>query len=64
MPAINAEIAVYKGDNLLCIGTLRQCAKTLRIRPQTLNFYTTPTYQRRVAKRSRTSGNIRAVVKL
>lgn len=46
-----AEYALYKGDNLLCIGTIQQIAKHRNVQPETIRFYLTPTYQKRIAKR-------------
>jgi hypothetical protein len=43
--------AVYKGDSLICIGTIKECAAQMGVQPDTVKFYTTPTYQKRLAKR-------------
>lgn len=51
------EYAVYKGENLLCIGTVRECAESLGVLPATIKFYTTPTYQKRIDKRKSTTRN-------
>lgn len=45
------EYAVYKGESLTFIGTLEECAKHLGVMPKTVEFYTTPTYQRRIENR-------------
>ncbi|MEH6848583.1 hypothetical protein [Bacillus pseudomycoides] len=45
------EYAVYKGESLICIGTIQECAQHMGVLPQTVRFYTTPAYQRRLAKR-------------
>ena len=42
--------AMYKGDKLLASGTLYQLAKELKIEIQTLRFYLTPTYKKRLKK--------------
>lgn len=52
---IAKEYAVYKGENLLCIGTAKECATEMGVLPETIKFYTTPTYQKRLAKRKKTS---------
>ena len=57
------EYAVYKGDTLLAIGTAVECAEELNVLPDTIKFYTTPTYQRRLAKR-KNPRNYRVVIKL
>lgn len=33
------EYAVYKGDDLLCIGTVDECAQELKVKPETVLFY-------------------------
>jgi hypothetical protein len=58
-----AEYAVYKGDTLLCIGTVKECAAELNVLPETIKFYTTPTYQRRLSKRKNPK-NYRTVIKI
>lgn len=52
---IAKEYAVYKGDNLICIGTAKECAVEMGVQPETIKFYTTPTYQKRLAKRKKTN---------
>ena len=42
--------AMYKGEKCLATGTLIQLSKALNIKIQTLYFYMSPTYQKRVAK--------------
>lgn len=41
------EYAVYKGDDLLCIGTAEECAESLNVAPKTVLFYQYPSYQKR-----------------
>lgn len=57
------EYAIYKGDNLLCIGTPKECADFMGVKVETVKFYLTPTYQRRVAKR-KNARNYLTVTKL
>ena len=42
--------ALYKGEECLGIGTLKELAKELNVQYKTMRFYTTPTYKRRVKK--------------
>ena len=42
--------AMYKGEECLGIGTLKELAKELNVKEDTIRFYTTPTYKRRVKK--------------
>lgn len=41
------DYAVYKGDTLICFGTIKECAEHLGVQPETVKFYTTPTYKKR-----------------
>lgn len=45
------EYAVYKGDELICIGTAKECADILNIKPSSVKWLTTPTAKKRLAKR-------------
>lgn len=47
------EFAVYKGDELICIGSAKECAEILNIKPSSVRWYTTPTAQKRLSKRKR-----------
>lgn len=42
---------MYKGDNLLYIGTLDEIAEAHGVKRDTIKFYSTPCYRRRIAKR-------------
>lgn len=45
------EFAVYKGDELLCFGTAKECAAVLNVQPKYISWLTTPTAKKRLAKR-------------
>lgn len=49
--ALDREVAVYQGDELLAEGKIRDVAKRLNVKPGTIRFYLTPAYERRLAKR-------------
>jgi hypothetical protein len=51
--------ALYKGDELLTVGTKKELAKYLNVSENTIRFYASPTYQRRNKK-----GNGYLVVKV
>jgi len=58
------EYAVYKGDDLLCIGTDQECADFMGWQhKKTVQYYTSPAYQRKVAKR-KNAKNYVSVIKL
>ena len=44
------EYAVYKGDNLLAVGTAVEIAKLLGVKPRTVRWWTTPTNRNRAVK--------------
>ena len=60
MPKKLKEYALYKGENLLIIGTLKEIAKNQCVKEKTILFYKTPTYLKR-RKKSRT-GNYKILV--
>lgn len=41
------EYALYKGEELLAIGTKREIAERLGVSPSTVGYYGTPVYARR-----------------
>ena len=57
------EYAVYKGDRFLTMGTGQECAEHLGVKPETIRWYTSPAYQRRLQKR-KASDNVRQVLKM
>ena len=44
------EYALYKGDTFLAMGTIKEIASMMKVKPRTIAFYTTPTYKKRIAK--------------
>ena len=38
--------ALYRGDELLDVGTANEIAKRRNVKPETIRFYATPSYQR------------------
>ena len=45
---MNKMYALYHGDEILAIGTIKELAKYLGVRERTIKFYSTPTYKKRV----------------
>lgn len=45
------EYAIYRGDELLAIGSAKECAEKLGVQSQYIRWLTTPTAKRRLAKR-------------
>lgn len=42
------EYALYKGEECLAIGNIREIAKKMNVKERPIYFYTTPTYKKRV----------------
>lgn len=41
------EYALYKGEECLAIGTIREIAEKMKVKVRTITFYKTPTYKKR-----------------
>lgn len=48
---MNKEYALYKGDELLGLGTLQELSKMFGIKIKSLLFYQTPAYKRRTSEK-------------
>lgn len=57
------EYALYKGEDILDIGTIREIAKQQGVREDTIRFYGTRAYQRRLEKR-KNSRNAKVLISL
>ena len=44
------QYSLYKGEEILASGTIKEIAGMLRVKPRTIAFYLTPTYKKRIAK--------------
>ncbi len=42
------DYAMYKGEDILAIGTIAEIAKHLSVKESTVKFYGTPSYQKRI----------------
>lgn len=43
--------AIYQGDTFVNVGTQKEMAKMLNVKEETIYFYTTNTYRKRLEKR-------------
>lgn len=43
--------AVYKGDEFIDLGTRKELAEKLNLKPDTVKFLSTPTYRKRIKNR-------------
>ncbi|MGB3160931.1 MAG: hypothetical protein WBA84_06750 [Carnobacterium sp.] len=51
MPA--KEYALYKGENMLAIGTLQEIANEMKIKLSSVRYIKTPSYQKRGTGKNR-----------
>ena len=56
------EYALYKGDELLSIGTIQEIAKEQNVKEKTVEFYKTKSYEKRIQKRK--SKNARVLIEI
>ena len=52
------EYALYKGDELLSIGTIQEIAKEQNIKEKTVKFYKTRAYEKRIQSRKNKNSKI------
>jgi hypothetical protein len=57
----NYDVAVYRGDDIIAQGTIKQVAEKLGVLKSTIYFYTTPTGAKRAAK-AKNQAKVRRVV--
>ena len=57
------EYALYKGDEFLSVGTVEEIAKEVGAKPETVMYYGTNAYKRKLAKR-KDSKNAKILIKL
>lgn len=62
--ATSVQVAVYKGDECIVVGSLNECTEALQIKPDSLYYYLMPAYERRVAKRKFHRDGPREVVRI
>lgn len=43
--------ALYRGDDNICDGTIDEIAQKQHVKPDTIKWYLSPVYQRRLAQR-------------
>ena len=58
------EYALYKGEEVLAIGTIADIAKETGVKKQTVSYYKTQAYQNRLERRNALNGNVRILVSL
>ena len=58
------EYALYKGEEILAIGTIPYIARVMGVQRQTITYYRTQAYQNRLKRRNALNGNVRILVAL
>jgi len=53
------EFALYKGEEILAMGTIKEIAAEVGVKPSSVRFYKSPTYSKRCPK-----GKGKALVRL
>lgn len=53
------DYAVYRGDEFVTVGTQAEVARELGVKPDTIYFWSTPTYNKRLKKDSKALVSIR-----
>lgn len=61
---MNKEYALYKGEEILSIGTIKDIAKEMGVQEQTIIYYRTQAYQNRLKRRNALNGNVRTLILL
>ena len=58
------EYALYKGEEIIAIGTISEIAEELGVQEQTVAYYKTQAYQNRLRRRNAIDGNVRVLIPL
>jgi hypothetical protein len=58
------EYAVYRGDTFLTVGNIKECAEFMGVQQDTVRYYLSAAYKRKVANRKKSSGDVMIVIKL
>lgn len=58
------EYALYKGEDLLAIGTVEEIAKETGTKRGTIMYYKSPSYRKRLIERNALHRNVRILVPL
>lgn len=58
------KYALYAGDKFLDEGTADQLAKKFNVKRDTIKFYATPEYKRRLESRKNPTGRAKIVIRI
>jgi hypothetical protein len=55
------EYAVYKGEEIQCIGTVDECAAQMGVQADTIRYYASPKYLKKVEARKKSKNFVIAI---
>lgn len=55
------EFALYKGDDFITSGTIKELAKFKGVKEKTIKFYLTPSYKKRIENRKYPRAQIKLI---
>jgi hypothetical protein len=58
------EYALYKGEEIIAIGTIDEIAEKTNVDRKTIMFYKTDSYKKRLNRRKNTKRNYRVLVEI
>jgi len=58
------EYALYKGDELIVVGTCSEIAEHQNVQKKTVWFWNSPAYKKRINSRKHTHGNFKVLISL
>lgn len=58
------EYALYKGEEILAIGTITEIAREVGLSNSGVLYYKTPTYLNRLRRENRLDGNVRILIEI
>lgn len=57
--------AIYKGEEIICTGSAKECAEALGVKVETIYFYASPAWKRRVERiESRAKGGFKVAERI
>lgn len=58
------EYALYKGEEMLAMGTIAYIARVTGVKRETITYYRTQAYINRLKRRNALNGNVRILIPL
>lgn len=61
---MTAEYALYKGEDLLCVGTVREIAEEMGVTEKTVYWWNTPTNKVKRAAKKKATNNRKYLIRI